>query len=133
MAQARRDLAVAQQSLDVGAFEWAAFQSQQAAEKALKALLHAHLQDAIGHTLIHLLQRLKALPDVASPAAEVESAARELDRHYVLARYPNGYAAGYPAQFYDERAARAAVGYATEIHRYVEPLLSPATGTATAP
>jgi len=39
LAQAKRDLKAARDSLSSGNYEWTAFQAQQAAEKALKALL----------------------------------------------------------------------------------------------
>ena len=47
-------------------YEWAAFAAQQAAEKALKALVLA----------------------------------RGLDKHYIPARDPNGFAVGYPGKLY---------------------------------
>ncbi|MGQ9748844.1 HEPN domain-containing protein [Desulfosoma sp.] len=41
LKQAKQDLEHARRSIDLGHFEWACFASQQAAEKAIKAL-HFH-------------------------------------------------------------------------------------------
>ena len=35
--------------------------------------------------------------------------ARELDLHYIPARYPNGLPSGYPFQFYDQKVAMRAL------------------------
>jgi predicted nucleotidyltransferase len=60
--QASRDVAHAQHAVDDGDYEWAAFAAQQAAEKAVKAVVLAQF------------------------------------KHYIPARYPNGFAAGYPGK-----------------------------------
>jgi HEPN domain-containing protein len=45
---------------------------------------------------------------------------RELDRHYIQPRYPNGFATGYPAEFYDRETAERALAYGTEILEFVQ-------------
>ncbi|MCS7282048.1 MAG: HEPN domain-containing protein [Anaerolineae bacterium] len=42
-----------------------------------------------------------------------------LDRHYIQSRYPNGFASGYPAEFYDLETARRALQHARTILQFV--------------
>lgn len=121
LAQAGRDLKAARDSMAAGNYEWCAFQAQQAAEKALKALLQFHHLEVTGHTLIHLLRRVEEF--VAVPS-EYWPLARELDRHYIQPRYPNSFAAGYPAQFYDQETAGRCVDYAEQLYTFVESQVS---------
>jgi len=116
LAQGERDLVAAEESVRAGFYEWAAFQAQQGAEKALKALLRYHHHEARGHTLVHLLEIVQSLLPVPS---EAWVWARELDRHYIQPRYPNGFAAGYPAEFYDRDTAQRAVEYGKAILQFV--------------
>lgn len=121
MAQAREDLRAAAHSLNGERFEWAAFQAQQAAEKALKALLRFHNREVEGHSVSHLLREVGQLEEVAP---EVISMARELDRHYIQSRYPNSFPEGYPAEFYTQETADRCVRYAERILEFVERHLS---------
>src|SRR3989442_11430119 len=57
LQQARRDLKAARDSASAENYEWACFQAQHSAEKALKALLRFHNLEPKGHTLIALLQQ----------------------------------------------------------------------------
>ncbi len=103
--QAERDLKVARDNRAAGNFEWAAFLSQQAGEKALKAVLWARGRRPIHtHSAVDLVR--EAAADHAAVAA-LEDDAKELDRHYVASRYPNSYSTGAPYQYYaDGDAAR---------------------------
>ena len=117
LAQARRDLKAAKDSSSAGNFEWACFQAQQAAGKALKALFHGLRREAWGHSLVELLE---GLSDVYGDARALLPSARELDRHYIPSRYPNAFESGYPAMYYDEETADRAVGRAEAILRWAE-------------
>jgi HEPN domain-containing protein len=117
LMQARRDLKAARDSLNAGNYEWTAFQAQQGAEKALKALLRYHNHEARGHTLVHLLDTVQ---DFVAVPADLWPKVRELDRHYIQPRYPNGFATGYPAEFYDQETAERVEGYGTEIVEFVQ-------------
>lgn len=97
MRQARRDLEHARVAAAAGHHEWSCFAAQQAAEKAVKAVFQVRHLEAWGHVVLQLLESLPA--DLAAPA-EVLDAARHLDRHYIPARYPNGFEAGAPGDFY---------------------------------
>lgn len=112
-----RDLKASKDSHGTRNFEWAVFQAQQSAEKALKALLHAHGRGAWGHSVLELLEILRELH-----GSEIDSflpKARELDRHYIPSRYPNAFESGYPGQYYDEEVSSRAIGYAEEIVGWV--------------
>ena len=113
------DLRVARVVLDLQPPEWhvACFHAQQAAEKALKALLEAHeLPVPRTHDLALLVQRLHAL----GPTGEVAEPAIRLSIHGVGPRYPG------PSGEATETDARVAVADATAIRAWAEGLL---TGT----
>ena len=117
LRQAQQDLKAARDSLNAGHYEWAAFQSQQGAEKALKALLRYHNHEARGHTLVHLLGGAQ---DFVAVSPELWPKVRELDRHYIQSRYPNGFATGYPAEFYDQETAERVLAYGTDVLEFVQ-------------
>lgn len=115
LRQAGRDLEHARHAAADGDHEWACFAAQQAAEKAVKALHQRAHQEAWGH-VVH--QLLASLPQgLAVPPALVD-AGRRLDRHYIPARYPNGFAAGVPGDFYTHDDAAQAVGDAEAIFAF---------------
>ena len=117
LKQAQRDLKAAGDSLESENYEWTAFQAQQGAEKALKAFLRFRNHDARGHTLVHLIQEAKNYTEIPE---EMWNKARELDRHYIQPRYPNGFERGYPGEFYDFVTAERALNYASEILAFVQ-------------
>lgn len=94
--QANRDLRHARHSLDVGDYEWACFAAQQAAEKAVKALLQKLGADTWGHSVSALL---RGLPNNMADTALVEKG-KELDKHYIPPRYPNSLPEGAPMDYY---------------------------------
>ena len=93
--QGRRDLRHAGNALEDGDYEWAAFAAQQAAEKALKALIMSLGGDPWGHSILRLAE---ALPEHYKSPPGVMEAAKRLDKHYIPAPYPNGFAEGYPGE-----------------------------------
>ncbi len=121
IAQARIDLEVSRENARAGRFEWSCFVAQQCAEKAAKSLHERKGAEAWGHGVLRLLETLEA---DERPAKEILDAARELDRHYVSARYPNGFESGYPAQYFGEADAKRAVAHAERILRHCEAVLA---------
>jgi HEPN domain-containing protein len=112
LTQARRDLELARHAA-AGAFhEWACFASQQAAEKALKALVTARNGEPRGHSIVTLA---RALPAADAPAGELLDAARRLDRYYIPARYPNGFDRGAPRDYFSATDATAAIADADRL------------------
>jgi len=123
LQQAKRDLEHARQSIGFGHFEWACFASQQAAEKAAKAL-HLHLgTDAWGHSVFELLD---GLPAGARPADPLLDQARMLDRFYIPPRYPNAHPSGPPSQYYTRVDAEQGVAGAEAVVSYCERQVLPA-------
>jgi HEPN domain-containing protein len=110
--QAEADLRHARNSLTDGDYDWAAFASHQAAEKALKAVFQKRNLDAWGHVLTSLLGLL-SVDVTASP--ELIDQAKELDKHYIPTRYPNGLDRGAPTDFYTRAEAERAISAAEAI------------------
>jgi len=92
--------------------EWSAFAAQQAAEKALKALIMSHGGEPWGHSITGLAE---ALPEHLQLPREILEAANRLDKHYIPARYPNGFAEGYPGKLYTRGEAEGAIQDARKI------------------
>jgi HEPN domain-containing protein len=114
MRQADADLEHAELSAREGDFEWACFAAQQAAEKAVKALFLFHHGDPWGHSLLALLLSLPE--DIgAAVTPHLLDSARALDKQYIPARYPNGFALGAPLDYFDGRDARESISHAKSI------------------
>jgi len=121
MKQAKRDLENAKYELKGGFFEWACFLSQQAAEKAVKAVFQKLGAEAFGHSVAGLLQRL---PEKIRPNKSLLDLAKELDKAYIPTRYPNVHPEGAPFELYTEEEARRLIDYAEKIIKFCEDLLS---------
>ena len=119
--QARRDLENAAYSAKGGFHEWACFAAHQAAEKALKAVFFHLGGEAWGHGVLELLAGLEARTEVPD---ELKHRGRELDRFYIPTRYPNGWPAGKPADYFTDKDSRDAIGCAERILRFSEGLLA---------
>jgi HEPN domain-containing protein len=124
LATARGDLEGARVLLRGGQHNLAAFHAQQAAEKALKAILAEAGRLFRGHACVDLLAELQS-DGIAIPP-ELESAARRLDLHYIQSRYPNGLG-GDPTHYYDAGIAEEAVRHAEAFLRFVQTRLGPAS------
>jgi HEPN domain-containing protein len=118
--QAERDLEHARRSAEMGDHEWACFAAQQAAEKALKALLQDRGGEVRGHSALALLRLLPVEIGSESERAAREADALELDRHYIPARYPNSMPHGAPFEFYDATQSRSAIAAADRIVGFCE-------------
>jgi HEPN domain-containing protein len=117
LRQAEADLNHAELSAREGDYEWACFAAQQGAEKAVKALYLSLHGDPWGHSLLVLLQ---SLPATVSPpvTGELLDSARVLDRYYIQARYPNGFAAGAPRDYFTSQDAGDALAHGKSIFAY---------------
>ncbi|MGD8245466.1 MAG: HEPN domain-containing protein [Anaerolineae bacterium] len=114
LEQAERDLSRAGIDLKYEYWEWACFTAQQAAEKAVKALLMSHGYSVWGHAITPMLRGLETME---TPEGIIELA-QLLDAHYIPTRYPNGFAEGKPADYYNEQKAKEAVDAASDIIRF---------------
>jgi len=112
--QAERDLSRAAIDIQYEYWEWACFTAQQAAEKAVKALLMNRGYSVWGHAITPML---RGLAEIETPSTIIGHA-QLLDAHYIPTRYPNGFAEGKPADYYNEQKAQEGVDAATEIIRF---------------
>ncbi|MDK6028923.1 HEPN domain-containing protein [Ignisphaera sp. 4213-co] len=86
LEEAKADLRHARNSIGVGDYNWSCFASQQAAEKALKALaIHVLGEYVRGHDIVKLYRRLKQFINQKID----EGLLAKLSAYYTLARYPN--------------------------------------------
>lgn len=116
LAQAARDLQRAQLDVRFEFWEWACFTSQQAAGKAVKALLMNRGVAVWGHAITPMLDRLEG---VTVPESLVLNA-QLLDAYYIPTRYPNGFPEGKPADYFNKKKAAEAVSAAAEIIRFCQ-------------
>jgi HEPN domain-containing protein len=112
MRQAELDLAAARAMERSGHYEWACFLSQQAGEKAVKAVHESSGTEAWGHSVAALLGGLDDAPEA------VVEAAKGLDKHYIPARYPNSHPEGAPGDVYTARDASRALSDAELVLEY---------------
>lgn len=121
LKQAKRDLAGAEHVFRGGFHEWACFLSQQASEKAVKAVFQSLGADALGHSVLSLM---KKLPKKFLVTKEMIDMARELDRAYIPTRYPNAHPEGAPFEYYSEDDAKRLIDFAKTIIGFCEDILS---------
>ena len=116
--QAEADLKTARDCLKDGNFYASAFFSQQAAEKALEGLLYFKGYRAIvTHSVTDLLEECSK--HYGSFGQYIDYG-KELDRHYIGARYPNFYPEGPAYKYYTEEMAKKCVYYAESILKEVK-------------
>ncbi len=121
MDQAKGDLKHASSDIEQGFYEWSCFSSQQAAEKAVKAVFQKMGAEAWGHSVSDLLQELSKKHEVSK---ELLNGALELDKAYIPTHYPNAHPSGSPRTRYIEDEARRLLGHAEKIIQFCENLLS---------
>jgi HEPN domain-containing protein len=113
LKQAEKDLRAAKNSLKSGDFEWASFQSQQAAEKALKALFISKKRSfPQTHDLVKIGGKLKV------PKSLMVSL-RELNPEYTIARYPNAANAA-PFEIYYKEKARDRINHGEKVLKWIK-------------
>ena len=117
LAQAGHDLEHARHALKVGDYDWTCFAAHQAAEKALKGLFLQLGGEGWGHSLTRLFKEL--VPRLAIPEG-LQQAARRLDKHYIPTRYPNGFDAGAPYEYYTADEAQQAVRDAESVYAFCQ-------------
>ena len=116
--EADRALAAAHVQAEAGLHNWSCFAAEQAAQLAMKALLHGVGRGPWGHDL-------PRFADMAGEAGikvsgEVIDAMRRLGRHYIPARYPDAHAAGPPGAHYGEADADEALRDSALILAFVD-------------
>jgi HEPN domain-containing protein len=115
LEQAELDLEHAKKSRTQADFNWSCFASQQAAEKAVKALYLSMNMEGWGHVIKRLLEALKEEMVISE---DLIKSGMKLDKFYIPTRYPNGFDAGKPSDFYDEDDANEGIANAENIIRF---------------
>ena len=108
LKQAEADIGAAEGSQKNNNFEWACFQSQQAAEKALKSLYFYYSADPWGHSVVKLINDFPK-KKIKKEIDKLLDKARELDKLYIPTRYPNGLPELTPSEVYTEEEAGKAI------------------------
>ena len=113
LVQAEDDLRFAELAARERFFAQACFNSQQAAEKALKAFLYARgAEQVMGHSVADLAAECARLePEFA----KLKERAAPLDQFYLSTRYPNSLPGGVPAEAFTAPDAERALGMAREV------------------
>ena len=93
------------------------FFCQQAAEKALKALLYMKGLRIYGHSLVNLLGRV-VTEDYPEPDEAVQQAADRLDKHYISSRYPDALEGQISVDLYTAEMAEEALEWAHSLLQY---------------
>ena len=119
--QAEADFKTAKDCSGTENYYASAFFSQQAAEKALKGFLYAKgFRGLITHSVLELLEKSS---EFEGDFKELTENARELDRHYIGARYPNLYPEGPASKYYTKEDAGRCIGCAGLILQRVKKFL----------
>ena len=121
MDQAEGDFAHAKSDVERGFYDWSCFSSQQAAEKAVKAVFQKMGAEAWGHSVADLLMELSKRHRVPE---ELINGALELDKAYIPTRYPNAHPSGSPRTRYTAEEARRLIAHAEKIIKFSARLLS---------
>lgn len=115
--QAAHTLESARRDRQAGDHDWACFKAQQCAEIVLKGYLRATLEYVTGHSVVKLLALLgPAVPD------DLAGCARDLDKAYIPARYPDAFEGGAPLDYFDDDDSAQAIGCAEKILGFVDDL-----------
>ncbi|PLV56743.1 DNA-binding protein [Thermotoga sp. SG1] len=97
------------------------FSSQQAAEKAVKAVFQRMGTQVWGRSIADPLEELSRHFEIPE---EIMDYALELDKAYIPTRYPDALPSGSPRSRYSRIEAERLVNYAEKIIRFCEDLLS---------
>jgi HEPN domain-containing protein len=119
--EAEGDLEHAKSDMERGFYNWACFSAQQSAEKVVKAVFQKLNAEAWGHSAAGLLEELSKRYEVKE---SIMNGALELDKAYILSRYPNAHPSGSARRRYIEEEAGRLIKYAEEIFKFCSDLLS---------
>jgi HEPN domain-containing protein len=118
--EAGRALEGARIQAAAGLHNWACFAAEQAAQLAVKGLLHGLGRGPWGHDLVRLSDAVREA-GLEVPAAAAD-AMRRLGRHYIPARYPDAHPSGPPGTHYGASDADDALRDAGTVLTFVDSL-----------
>ena len=99
-------------------FNTVVFHSQQAAEKAVKALLYFNKSNGWGHSIYSLLVKYKEISH--RDTGDLEKYALNLDKHYITTRHPDALPNLAPHKAYTKEEAENAITLAQKIISFVK-------------
>lgn len=108
----------ARHEADAGLHNWSCFLSEQAAQLAMKALLHGLGKGPWGYDLLRLGQETDGA-GIAVPS-EAHDALARLARHYIPARYPDAHASGSASSRYRASDSAQAFADAEQVLAFVD-------------
>jgi len=117
IGEANWDLENAKILFEHDRFNTVVFHSQQAAEKAVKALLYHNKINGWGHSIHSLLAKYKEIKN--ENFDDIERMALSLDKHYITTRYPDALPNIAPHKAYNKQEAEIAIIQATNIIDFV--------------
>ncbi len=117
LEEANWDLENAKILFENDRFNTVVFHCQQAAEKAVKALLYHNKINGWGHSIHSLLEKYKEIKNLNFN--DIESTALSLDKHYITTRYPDALPNIAPHKAYTKQEAELAIAQATKIINFV--------------
>jgi HEPN domain-containing protein len=123
---AQRDLQRARSMFADEDWAGAAFYCQQAMEKWMKALLASKGENAWGHELTRLTKRVAEAFRESLPAS-FHRAAKELERDYTAARYPDAWETGTSYEHYTKEMAEERISWAEQVAEFARSRLFPGT------
>lgn len=98
-------------------YNWSCFASEQAAQLAVKGLLHGLGLGPWGHDLVGLGEQLGQVTEVSG---ELMDALRRLSRHYIPSRHPDAHPSGPPGTHYGTSDSAQALADAGVVLRAVD-------------
>jgi HEPN domain-containing protein len=102
-----------------GKFAQSCFFSQQAGEKAFKALFFLKDLEPWGHSLVQLEKEFVSEGELSKALQNFRKEFRELDRYYIPTRYPDGLPGTTPSEAYGSAEAESAIASARKIVEFV--------------
>ncbi|MEM1560701.1 MAG: HEPN domain-containing protein [Ignisphaera sp.] len=118
LRQSERNMVSAVANYREGIYEEVCFESHQAAEKAIKALLNYLNKERRGHSLLFLVSEASIeVPE------EVRRCILELDKHYIPSRYPDIFDEGAPLDYYTKEDAEKCLSCANKVIEWVKSIV----------
>jgi len=117
LEEANWDLENAKILFENDRFNTVVFHCQQAAEKAVKALLYHNKINGWGHSIHSLLEKYKDIKN--KNFDDIEKLALSLDKHYITTRYPDALPNIAPHKAYNRQEAEIAINQAKDIIDFV--------------
>jgi len=117
LGEANWDLENAKILFENDRFNTVVFHCQQAAEKAVKALLYHNKLNGWGHSIYSLLEKYKEIKN--ENFNDIKRTALSLDKHYITTCYPDALPNIAPHKAYTIQEAELAIIQATDIINFV--------------